>query len=415
MTEEHRQQTIVTARTAVAVTGIGVVSPIGFGREQFWSALTEGRSGIGRRRDAVSERLPTIAAEVHGFAAREFIASTHLRRMDKLSRMIVAASRMALDDARVAHGQVPAQRIGVVIGSALGNISESVTQLEKVFTKGPAAASPMLFPNLVLNAPASYASMELGTTGLNLTVAQGEISGEQALIEGCDAVRAGRADVVLAGGGDELGEILIEICRRARILSGQRGDGKREWCSPYDTDRNGVVLGEGAAMLALESLHHARARGATVYAEIDADLTFAVPSPIYDWPATAADAVPALTPLTAAGVDLVCGGANSSRRLDATELALFGQLGAARVTSIKGAVGEFGAAGALSAAAVCLAIREGVVPPLCHLRAPEPDASTRLAATVGEAATIDRALLLGLARGGAGCALVFRRGGASDH
>jgi 3-oxoacyl-[acyl-carrier-protein] synthase II len=405
-----------THRCAVAVTGIGVVSPIGFGREQFWSALIAGRSGIAPREDRLATRLPTIAAEVRDFAAREFIASSHLRRMDRMSRMVVAASRMALDDAHVLLGRVPAERIGVVVGTTLGDISESVVHLEKVLTKGPAGASPMIFPNLVLNAPASYVSMELGTTGLNFTVAQGETSAEQALIEGCSAVRSGRADVVLAGGGDELGGIVIETYHRARALSGQRGGA--EWCSPYDAERNGLVLGEGAAMMVLESVAHARARGATIYAEIESDLRFGVPSPMYDWPADATDALPALAQLVADGIDLICGGGNSSRRLDATELALFERLatnGPVRLTSIKGAVGEFATAGALGTAAACLAIHQQTVPPLCHLRNPEQVAAVRLASRIGEPCGINRALLLTLARGGAGAAVLFRRSSSSPR
>ena len=219
--------------------------------------------------------------------------------MDKLSRMVVAAARMALDDARVVLARVQPETVGVVIGSALGDISESAVQLERVFTKGPASASPMTFPNLVLNAPASYVAMEFGLTGVNLTVAQGETSGEQAIILGCDLVRAGRADVVLAGGGDELAAIVFEVYRRARALSSQRGG--PEWSSPYDVGRNGIVLGEGAAILVLESPARARARGATILAEVEGYATFGVPAPPYDWPAEARRRARAAAPVALRG------------------------------------------------------------------------------------------------------------------
>lgn len=399
---------------AVAVTGVGVVSPIGLGRQQFWTALSAGRSGIAPLEGpSVPAGLPTLAAEVRGFAAREFIASAHLRRMDKLSRMIVAASRMALDDARVVLNRMLPDRVGVVVGSALGNMSESAAYLERVFTKGPGSASPMIFPNLVLNAPASYVAMEFGFTGVNLTVAQGETSGEQAIILGCELLRAGRADVVLAGGGDELVAIITDTYRRAETLSAQRG--RPEWSSPYDTERNGVVLGEGAAILVLELAAGARARGAAAFAEIERAVTFSVPAPVYDWPQRAPGAVQALRRLLSDNaVDLICGSANSSRRLDACEIDLFSSLvgeraGRVRVTSIKGAIGEFGGAGALNAAAACLALREQTVPPLCHLRQPEPATGLRFAACCGEAQALERVLLCGIARGGAGAALLLRR------
>jgi 3-oxoacyl-[acyl-carrier-protein] synthase II len=276
--------------------------------------------------------------------------------MDKLSRMIVAATRMALDDGDgVLDGTRP-EDVGVVVGSAIGDVSESVANLDRILAKGPAFASPMLFPNLVLNAPASYVAMELGLTGANLTVARGETSGEEAIRLGCDLIRTGRAEVVLAGGGDELAAIVIELYRSARALSGQRGG--REWCSPYDAERNGLLLGEGAAMLVLESAERATARSARVYAEIATEADFTLAAPLYDWPApSAALRHSPADRLPSGGVDLVCGSANSSRRLDACELDLLTRLlgeAASRttVTSIKGATGDFGAAGALSAAAL---------------------------------------------------------------
>jgi 3-oxoacyl-(acyl-carrier-protein) synthase len=336
--------------------------------------------------------------------------------MDKLSRLVTAASRMAVDDARLAVGE-ETERIAVVVGSAVGNLSETGAHLERLYLKGPSGVSPLIFPNLVMNAPASYVGMELGVTGVNLTVAQGEVSGEQALILGCDLIRDGRADVVLAGGGDELSSILFHICRRARSLSGQRGG--REWCSPYDGERNGVVLGEGAAMVVLESARHAEARGATVVAEIAATALFSVPSPVYDWPARAPRAGAVLRALLERGavapaaLDLVCGAGNSSRRLDACELELIGSLRDDSVTpiwltSIKGAVGEFGAAGALSAVSACLAVHDGRVPPLCHLRTAESPAGVRLPARVHRQ-RVDYALAGTIARGGAGAALLLRR------
>jgi 3-oxoacyl-[acyl-carrier-protein] synthase II len=397
----------------IVVTGIGVVSPIGIGCEQFWNALCRGESGVTVLTDeALTHGVPTLGAPVREFAPREFIASTHLRRMDALSRMIVAASRMALDDARFLGARVPTDRVGVVVGSAIGDVAGSLAHLDKVFTKGPAAASPMNFPNLVLNAPASYVAMEFGFTGVNLTVAHAEVSGEHALVAAIDALRAGRADVMLAGGGDELGTIVLEVLRRLRVLAGQRGG--RMWVSPYDRGRSGIALGEGAAMLVLERAPHARARGARAYAEVAGTTCFSVPAPLYHWPASAAAAAPALRRLVGdAPVDVVCGSANSSARLDAAELELLGAVTGPDqsrpvVTSIKGAIGEFGAAGALTSAAACLALHTQTVPPLCRLDDPEPGA-VRFAAPRGEPHAMRRALVCGLARGGAGVALQFDR------
>jgi 3-oxoacyl-[acyl-carrier-protein] synthase II len=402
----------------IAVTGIGVVSPIGFGREQFWGALCAGRSGIAPiERFPVTPAGPRLAAEVRGFAAREFIASAHLRRMDNVSRMLVAASRMALDDAGLSAPQGAPEQMGVVVGSVLADISDSVTFLDRVFAKGAAAASPMVFPNLVLNAPASYIAMELRITGVNLTVSQGEISGELAIMQACDVLRNGRADIMLAGGGDELDHVVFDVYRRARALSSQRGGA--EWCSPYDAERNGIVLGEGAAMLVLEPAARAHARGATVYAEIVDSLLFSVPSPPYEWPASAERAFWPLQRLLSAAhvepeeIDLVCGAGNSLRRLDAYEIDLCARVAAGRpdaltLTSIKGAIGEFGAAGALTTAAACVALHEQTIPPLCNLRASAAAGGVRLAADCGTAQALRAGLVSGVARGGASAALLLR-------
>ncbi len=405
---------------SVAVTGLGIVSSIGVGREAFWDALCAGKSGIAPLAAPVG-KVPRRAAQVTGFSPRDFISSPHLRRADRLSRTIVSAARMALADACLGHAAPVPERTGVVVGSAIGNVRESVQYLERLFTKGPGLASPLTFPNLVLNAPASYAAMELGCTGANLTVSQGEISGEQALAAGCDLIRTGRADVVLAGGGDELAEVVISAYRDYRALSSQRGG--PEWCSPYDVARNGVILGEGAALLVLESTAHAKRRGAAVYAEIAAYVNFGVPAPTYDWPARAPAAAVRLQQFLAhrlppgtpgAGIDLVCGAANSSRTLDAVEVnvlkRLFGEAAAGiALTSIKGAIGEFGAAGALTAVATCLALRAGIVPPLCNLRQPPPDAPFRFVPGTAQHRPLRQALMFSMARGGSSIALLLRR------
>lgn len=396
---------------AIAVTGLGIVSAIGVGPQQFWSALCAGQSGIAPLEDAAARGLPRLAAPVRAFAAREFITSTHYRRMDGLSRLTVAACRMALDDARALPG-LDLARLGIVYGSAYGDVTESAQYLDKVFTKGVAAASPLLFPNLVHNAPASYAAMEFGAQGVNLTVCQAEASGEAAIALAADVLRAGRADLVLAGGADELAPVVVSPTRQARALAGQRGG--REWASPYDVARSGVVLGEGAAMLVLEPLERARRRGAAIYACLIGTASTSVPAPRYDWPRDASGALPALAGASGAALQLVVGGANSSRHLDACELALIDQLPAARaarLTSIKGAVGEFGAAGALSAAAACLAVRHQVAPPLCHIETPLPATSVALAGRVAAPLAIERALVAGIARGGSVVGLTFAREG----
>lgn len=398
------------SEVSVAVTGVGVVSPIGVGRAAFWSALCAGRSGVVPLEGLARQSgRPRIAAPIGELPWKTLITSPQFRRMDRLSRMAVAASRLALDDAGLQGRDVAGERTGVVFGTSLGDLEDSMAHLDRVFTRGPAAASPMVFPNLVLNAPAGYVAMEHGCTGVNFTVAQHEVSGEHAIALGCDVVRSGRADVVLAGGGDGLTPILVEAYHRGRALAAQRGG--REWASPYDRERSGIVLGEGTAMLVLESLESARRRGVAVYAVLTAVRDYSVAAPRYTWPPRADAAAPLLAPLVGDDVDVVFGGGNSSRRLDSCELALFARLFAGRagvaVTSIKGAIGESGAAGALTVAAACLALRAQAVPPLCHLITADTEAPFRFVAGRAAPAALRAALVSGLARGGSGIALRF--------
>jgi len=403
----------------VVVTGIGIVSPIGVGREPFWRALCSGNSGVARTdRFPVSESEPQLTAAVRDFDAREHISSIHLRRMDPVARMVVAAGRLALSDAHLDLGTVEREDVGIVVGSAFGDASESAGYLERVFTRGPSLASPLVFPNLVLNAAGSYLAMDLEATGVNLTVSQGEVSGERAIMLGADMLQQGRAEIVLAGGADQLARIVFDAYRRARALSAQRGG--EEWSSPYDTERNGLVLGEGAAMVVLERHASARRRGARVYAEVEAQCSFGVPAGMYAWPREATAALAELRRLLPCisgnpGVDLICGSANSSRRLDACELDLFRQLVGpperrpVHLTSIKGAIGEYGAAGAATVAAACLGLCEQTVPPLCNLRQPDGAEPFHFVRGQAEAARLERALVCGVARGGAGAALCLRR------
>ncbi|MCK6553067.1 hypothetical protein L6Q96_00550 [Candidatus Binatia bacterium] len=402
---------------AIAVTGIAVLSPIGASAATFWEALCAGRSGIAPLPEAGNEP-PRIGARLPAGALDDARPGPQLRRADRLSLGVATCARRALDDAGLGLPLAAPERVGVVVGSALGNITDSLAYLARLFARGPSLASPLAFPNLVLNAAASYAAMLVGCTGPNLTVSHGELSGEQAITTACELLQSGRADVVVAGGADEAGSAVVLGYRRFRALSSQRGG--PEWCSPYDADRNGVVLGEGTAMLVLEPATRARARGARVYAEIDGYVRFAVPAPAYDWPAMAPAAAQPLRGLLERaadggrpGVDCVFGAGNSSRRLDACEIGvLVDALGDAAaglpLTSIKGACGEFGAAGALSAAAACLAIHSSTIPPLCHFRRAPAGAPLHFPNTALRRDLRD-VVMLSFARGGGAGALRLRR------
>ncbi len=411
-------------RPRVVVSGIGMVSPLG--------PLAAFREGL---RDGTSAFVPidwfdtgptppSTAARVREWTPRDHIKPATLRRMDRHSQMVVSACRMALDDGRLHLEPSLADGLGIAVGAAYGNLTETEAFLGGLITKGPGLANPMLFPNLVLNAAAGYAAIELGARGPNFTVCRNETSGEAAIALAYDAIACGHADVILAGGGDEISPVLFHVNKDLGVLSpGRRGRNGAahgvEWSSPFDRDRNGMVMGEGAAMLVLERAEHAAARGAPVYAELAGYAMHAVTATPHLWPRPA-DAAPRAMAAQLANVagadeiDVIVSCANSTRDLDAFESAhLAGLLGEnaprALVTSVKGAIGEFGGAGAFSVAAAALALRDGDVPRLTALRHVDPACTLRLATRDAEAPRRPRAALVsGTARGGACMAIVLR-------
>ena len=407
------------------VTGIGVVSPLG-PAAAFWQGLVAGASGIAAIAAPAGTSSTRLEARARHWNARDHVRPALLRRMDRCSQMVVTACRMALADAELALAGADAEAAGIVLGTAFGNLTESEDFLRGLFAKGPALANPLTFPNLVLNAPTGYVAIDLGIRGPNLTVVRGEASGEAALALAYDTIVTGQADVLLAGGVDELSPALRHIHDDLHLLSPREGGGA-EWSSPFDRDRNGMVMGEGAAILVLESASHARARGARLHAELVGHASESMPASPHDWPTVATAAAahgvgPELAALgfrsaaRGSGATLVVSCANSTRRLDAVESARLATLlgeddGRTLVTSLKGAIGELGAAGALGAAAAVMALGAGDVPRLGALRNADPECTLPLGRpdVPTPARGIGEVLVTAMPRGGGGVSVLFRK------
>lgn len=364
----------------VVITGVGMVTPLGVGKENFSQALFRGDSGISKIVSFDTSRLPShLGAEIRNFSPRDYISLKNLRRMDRLSQTAVASARLALEDAKISVTPAKRDRIGIILGTAFGPTDVKVHCARILFTEGPGAINPILVPNSVMNAPAGHASIELGFRGVNTTVNHHAASGETAIAYAAMEIERGTADVILAGGADILSEFFFESLVKFRAVSPVRGT--HEAARPYDIDRNGPVAGEGCGIVCLELLEHAESRGILPYCEIVGWGMSSSPTKTTDWPDNPRGVILAMTRalesanLTPDAIDTIQGAANGGKNPDKIEtdafLQLFGSTQTApAISSIKGALGESFSSGGTRAVALALSIREGKVPPILGLSGP---------------------------------------------
>jgi 3-oxoacyl-[acyl-carrier-protein] synthase II len=395
---------------------MGLVSSLGVGRRTFADNLFRGACGIRPiERFATTDLKSHMGGEIHDFSPREFISGRNLRRMDRLSQMVTASARMAVEDAALDLDAADRQRVGLVIGTAFGPVDVAVQFADALFGEGPRRVNPILVPNTVMNAPAGHAAIELGLFGINSTVNHREASAETAIAYAAMQIRENRADVILTGGGDILSPFLLTILEGFMALSPQ--DGREERARPFDRDRNGPVIGEGAGLLCLESLESARSRGARIYCEIVGWGMSAAPAPANDWTEDPAGPVLAMqkglnmADAQPADIDVLSAAASggiSADRLEALALErLFKHGSKPVVTSIKGALGEIFASGGIRAAAMALSIRDSIVPPTIGLTSPIIPLDT--VQTAARRMRVNFGMVNAVASGGTFAALVLRK------
>jgi 3-oxoacyl-[acyl-carrier-protein] synthase II len=391
---------------AVAITGIGVVCPLGIGRHALEIALREGRSGI-----AEIDRFDTSACRSHhaalvrGFRADQIVHPNRLRRMDPLSAQAVAAATLAVQDAglRELSRSTPSRATGVAFGTGYGCQTTTLRYAKKLVEQGAYFTNPIDFPDSVDGAPAGHIAIQLGLQGPSTTLVDGGLSGETAVWHAALAIQSGRAQRMLAGGGDELTETLHRVLDELGLWCAADESGQQLMC-PYDGRRRGPLPGEATAMLVLESSELAERRGAHVYARL---LGFGHGAALGSMRAA----------LSAAGiesqqVDLFSGAGASLPGLDEIELRaaneLWGEGTGCSLVAIKSSVGEFEAAGALRLAALALAVGGGFVPASLNLEQPRPATGLRFSARA-EPWPVRHALHHGLARGGQSLSLLLGR------
>ena len=400
----------------VVVTGVGMVTPIGVGKEIFSQNLFGGVSGIREIALFDTSRHPChYGAEIIEYSPKDFISSKNIRKMDILSRAAVASARIAADDAGIVIDEKNRDRTGVVLGVALGSVDISVQVATTMFFEGPTLVNPIVIPNVVMNAPAGHISIELGFRGVNSTINHKEASAETAIAHAASEIRRGTADVMFAGGADLIAEKLFETLIGFSALA-RKKDGGEERARPFDVHRNGMSIGEGAGVICLESYEHAERRGARAYAEIAGWGMSAAPSPLNDWPDDPKGPVLALErALRSAGIEakdvqFISASANGGKRLDRLEALALDRVFSTNkpfISSLKGAIGESLSSGGMRAAALLLSMERGAIPKTLGLL--DPIMPLNFVMNENRDVKIENALLNGFSSGGTFISVVLRK------
>jgi 3-oxoacyl-[acyl-carrier-protein] synthase II len=412
----------VDERRRVVVTGLGLVSSLGNTVEESWSALVAGGGGAQTISRFDATDFPVrIACEVTGLEVRDYLDQKTARRMDRCSHLVVAAARQAEADARLDAASI-GERAGVAIGSALGGVASFEQAVLQIAGNGPARVSPFSIVQTLPNLPAGWVSIELGARGPLLAQSTACAASNMALGDGLDAIRLGRADIMFCGGTEApVTATALAAFAAMRALS-PRNDDPATASRPFDRDRDGFVMAEGAAVLVLEELEHARRRDARIYAElvgygVSSDAHHVSdPDPVGLNPARALRMAFSDAGIDATDVGYVNAHGTSTPAGDAAEtrvlkLALGEEhASSTAVSSTKGATGHtLGASGAVEAIFTTLALQRGVLPPTINQFNPDPDCDLDYVANTPRAQQVDVAVSNSFGFGGHNTAVVFRR------
>jgi 3-oxoacyl-[acyl-carrier-protein] synthase II len=410
-------------RRRVVVTGLGLITSLGRRVETFWRRLLAGESGVSRvEAFDVSDHDVKVAGEVKDFDPAEYMSRRDARHQDRFSQMAVAAAVGAVDDSGLDVASVEDPfRVGVIVGSGIGGLAEFEEQHERLMTKGAMRISPFMIPKLMINAAASQISIRYGVKGPNAGVANACSSANNAIGQAFWTIVGDEADIMIAGGSEAaltpMG--LAGFCTNKALST--RNDDPAGASRPFDRDRDGFVLGEGAGIIVLEEYEHAKARGADVYAEItgfgmSGDGTHIVqPDPEGRGAAAAMQKMLEDAGTGPEAVDYINAHGTGTPLGDVAEVKAIRQVFGSRaeriaVSSTKSSIGHLlGASGGVEFIAACLAIRDQVAPPTINLEHPDPDCALDHVALEPRDMAIDGAVSNSFGFGGHNACLLVRK------
>ncbi len=406
----------------VVITGLGVVSPVGNNVDEFWSSLIAGKGGI----DRIAQFDPTqydsqIAGEVKGFDPSAYISPKKIRRIDKFVQYALVAAHQAVSNAQIDFKNEDAFQVGVLIGSGIGSLYIIQEQTKVLLEKGPAKMSPFTIPMLIVNMASGQVAIAFGVKGPNSTVATACASGTHAIGDAFEIIQRGDAQVMIAGGTEScICKIGVGAFCAMKALS-TRNDQPEKASRPFDKHRDGFIIAEGAGIVILESLEHARKRGISIYAELvgygmsgDA-YHMTAPDPEGEGAARAMSEALRNARIKLEDVSYINAHGTSTPLNDKVEtLAIKKVFGKSAqripVSSTKSMTGHLlGAAGAVELVACCLSIKDNIIAPTINYETPDPDCDLDYVPNKAREAKIDVALSNSLGFGGHNATLVIKR------
>jgi 3-oxoacyl-[acyl-carrier-protein] synthase II len=405
----------------IVVTGLGLVTPLGTGVDKTWAALCAGQSGIGR----ITKFDPAaydaqIAGEVRDFDPAQFIEKKEIKKMDTFIHYAVGAAQLAVDDAGLKVAPEEATKVGVYIGSGIGGLGSIEHYHEVLKEKGPGRVSPFFIPMTIINLASGQVAIRIGAKGPNSCAVTACATGNHCIGDAFRLIQHGNADVMVAGGAEAaITPLGVAGFAAAKALS-FRNDEPARASRPFDKDRDGFVLGEGAGVVVLEELEHARRRGARIYAEL---IGYGMNSDAYHITAPPEEGEGAVRCMELALKDAgiakdqidYINAHGTSTMADAIETRAIKQVFGEQaykipVSSTKSMTGHLlGAAGGIEAVFSILALHHGLLPPTINLENPDPACDLDYVPNTARAVPIKTALSNSFGFGGVNACLIFRR------
>ena len=409
----------------VVVTGVGAVAPVGNCVPEMWGAVVEGRSGIGPITHFDASDYPTqIAAEVKDFTPEPYLSRKEARRMDPLVHFAVSAAGQAIDDAELgSYANLDRSRVGIVIGSGVGGMRTMIESHHKLLAKGPKSISPFFIPSIISNIPGGIVAQKYGFVGPNFAVTSACATGNHAIGEAMEMIRRGAADVMVCGSAEAaIVTLSIGGFNAMRALSTMNDDPTGA-CRPFDKMRCGFVMGEGSGIVVLESLEHARHRGARIYAEL---VGYGTTADAYHLVAPDPEGRGAIgsmhlalesARITPAEVDYINAHGTGTQLNDPIETmaikTVFGDAASkVAVSSTKAVTGHLlGGASALEAVITVMAVHHDIMPPTMNLTTPDPECDLDFVPLAARKAEVRVAMSNGFGFGGHNATIVLRKPG----